>query len=281
LSGRKSGDEGAVMIGLAAAERMAARIASDPGGFSDWRGSGIVRDLSETGMPQKLDRSLIRNLTVFQSMSDEHLDAVLATATVRPIPEAVPVFEQGDPAREFFALLHGRLKVVQTTPDGQQIVVRHVSPGDVFGIARAMRRPDFPATAIAVVDSLALAWPSSHWEAFIERSPMLAMNVLQTVGQRLQDAHARIRELSTEEVERRVAHALLRLVQQAGKKTDEGILIDFPVTRQDIAEMTGTTLHTVSRVMTAWEAKGLVASARRKVVVKDAHRLHVLAEKAD
>ena len=230
---------------------------------------------------KKLDRSLIRDLSIFQQMSEEDLDAVLGMAAIRQLPDGTAAFEQGATATEFFALLHGRLKVVQTTPDGQQVVVRHVNPGDIFGIARAMRRPDYPATAIAVVESLALAWPATQWEAFIARSPVLAMNALQTVGQRLQDAHTRIRELSTEEVERRVAHALLRLVKQAGKKTDEGILIDFPVTRQDIAEMTGTTLHTVSRVMTGWEAKGLVASGRRKVVVRDAHRLYVIAEKPE
>ncbi len=229
----------------------------------------------------RLDRSLIRDLSIFQSMSDEDLDAILALASVRRVPDGTAIFEQGAEATEFFTLLHGRLKVVQTTQDGQQVVVRHVSPGEIFGIARAMRRTDYPATAIAVVDSLALAWPSSQWDAFIARSPVLAMNALQTVGQRLQDAHTRIRELSTEEVERRVAHAILRLVHQAGKKTEEGILIDFPVTRQDIAEMTGTTLHTVSRVMTAWEAKGLVASARKKVVVRDAHKLYVLAERPE
>lgn len=230
---------------------------------------------------RRLDRSLIRDLSIFQSMKDEDLDAVLAMASVRQLPDGTAAFEQGAPATEFFALLHGRLKVVQTTPDGQQVVVRHVNPGDIFGIARAMRRPDFPATASAVVDSLALAWPSSQWEAFIARSPVLALNALQTVGQRLQDAHARIRELSTEEVERRVAHALLRLVKQAGRKTDEGVQIDFPVTRQDIAEMTGTTLHTVSRVMTAWEGRGLVASGRRKVVVCDPHKLYVIAERPE
>lgn len=232
-------------------------------------------------MPQRLDRSLIRDLSIFKSMSGEDLDAVLAMASVRQLPEGAAAFDQGEPADEFFALLHGRLKVVQTTPDGQQVVVRHVSPGDIFGIARAMRRTEYPATATAVVESLALAWPSSQWEPFIARSPTLAMNAIQTVGQRLQDAHTRIRELSTEEVERRVAHALLRLVQQAGRKTEEGILIDFPVTRQDIAEMTGTTLHTVSRVMTAWEAKGLVSSARKRVVICDPHRLHILAERAE
>ena len=101
---------------------------------------------------------------------------------------------------------------------------------------------------------------------------------METVGQRLQDAHVRIRELSTEQVERRVAHALLRLIQQAGRKTDDGIVIDFPVTRQDIAEMTGTTLHTVSRVMAGWEAKGLVEGGRQKLLVRDAAGLATLAE---
>ncbi|MFN4167959.1 MAG: Crp/Fnr family transcriptional regulator [Pannonibacter phragmitetus] len=226
----------------------------------------------------RLDRSLIRNLSIFQYMSDADLDNVLAMASVRQLPDGATAFMQGIEATEFFCLLSGRLKVIQTTPDGQQVVVRHINPGDIFGIARAMRRPDYPATATAIVDSLALAWPSNQWEAFIARSPTLALNALQTVGQRLQDAHTRILELSTEEVERRVAHAVLRLVRQAGKKTEEGILIDFPVTRQDIAEMTGTTLHTVSRVMTVWEAKGLVQSSRKRVVVVDPHRLYLLAE---
>ncbi len=228
----------------------------------------------------RLDRSLIRDLDIFASMSEEDLDAVLAMASTRQLPKDTTVFEQGATANEFFILLHGHLKVVQMTADGQQVVVRHVNPGEIYGIARAMRRPDYPATSIAMVDSLTLVWPAARWDDFIARSPVLAVNALQTVGQRLQDAHTRIRELSTEEVERRVAHALLRLVHQAGVKVEDGILIDFPVTRQDIAEMTGTTLHTVSRVMSAWETKGLVSSGRKKVTVLDPHRLFELAERS-
>jgi CRP-like cAMP-binding protein len=112
----------------------------------------------------------------------------------------------------------------------------------------------------------------------IERVPRLAANAMATIGGRLQDAHTRIRELATEAVERRVAHALLRLVRQAGRKTEDGVVIDFPLTRQDIAEMTGTTLHTVSRLLSAWETKGLVASQRRQVTVRDPHGLVLIAE---
>jgi CRP-like cAMP-binding protein len=225
---------------------------------------------------RRLDRSLVRDLEIFESMTDDDLDTVLDMASVRQLAEGACAFRQGDSAGEFFALLHGRLKVVQTTMDGHQVVVRHVSPGDIFGIARAMRRPDYPASAVAVVESLALAWPSAQWDAFVARSPVLAANALHAVGQRLQDAHTRIRELSTQEVERRVAHALLRLVEQAGRETGDGVLIDFPVTRQDIAEMTGTTLHSVSRLMAAWEAKGLVASGRKRITVLDPGKLSML-----
>jgi CRP-like cAMP-binding protein len=86
--------------------------------------------------------------------------------------------------------------------------------------------------------------------------------------------------MSTEEVERRVAHAVLRLSRQAGRKEEDGIRIDFPISRQDIAEMTGTTLHTVSRILSAWEARGLVEGGRQKLLVRDMNGLSALADGA-
>ncbi|MGQ7793323.1 Crp/Fnr family transcriptional regulator [Faunimonas sp. B44] len=229
----------------------------------------------------KLDRTLIRSFDLFQAMGDADLDAILATAESRLVPKGEAVFEQGQPAGEFFVLLNGRLKVIQVTPDGQQIVVRFVSPGEVYGVAVALGRPDYPGTAVAVAESLTLAWASQHWDLLVARAPRLAVNTLQTVGTRLQEAHTRIREMATEEVERRVAHAVLRLVEQAGRKTDGGVLIDFPVSRQDIAEMTGTTLHTVSRILSAWESKGLVEGGRQRILVRQPHQLFLLAERGE
>jgi CRP-like cAMP-binding protein len=85
--------------------------------------------------------------------------------------------------------------------------------------------------------------------------------------------------MSTQHVERRVAHALLRLAKQAGRKVEHGVEIDFPISRQDIAEMTGTTLHTVSRTLSAWEQRGLIESGRQRIVLRDPHKLFELAEK--
>src|SRR5688572_1381519 len=231
-------------------------------------------------MPGRLDRTLVSDLPLFAEMAPDELDDVLAEARSQHYPKGDVVFTQGQDAHSFFVLLHGHLRVTQTTASGEQIVVRFVSPGDMFGVAMALRRNTYPGTATAITDSLALLWPSSAWARLIAGHPALAANALMTIGSRLQDAHARIREMSTEEVERRVAHALLRLADEAGAKTAEGTLIDFPISRQDIAEMTATTLHTVSRIMSGWEAAGLIESGRQRVVVRDRARLSALAEGA-
>jgi CRP/FNR family transcriptional regulator, nitrogen oxide reductase regulator len=226
----------------------------------------------------RLDRDFIGTLAPFKSMGECELNAVLQAAQHRRITTNQAVFHQGDPAEHFYCLVHGHLKVVQVTSEGQQVVVRIVHPGELFGVARALSRTDYPGTALAVVECTALAWRSTHWDEMTRCYPTMALAAMHTVGWNLQDAHARIRELSTEDVEHRIAHTLARLVTRAGRQTREGIVIDFPISQQDIAEMTGTTLFTVSRVLGAWESIGLVSRGRRRLLVHDQHRLQALAD---
>jgi CRP-like cAMP-binding protein len=227
-----------------------------------------------------IDRSLVAQLPLFSGLGAAELDAVLAQARAARVAKNVAVFRQGEDAHSFFVLLHGHLRASKTTPAGQQVVVRYVAPGEIFGVATAIGLAHYPATATAVDDSIVLAWPSSAWPRLVARHPSLAASTLQTVGSRLQETHARVIEMSTQQVERRVAHALLRLVRQAGRKVEQGVEIDFPISRQDIAEMTGTTLHTVSRTLSAWEQQGLVEGGRQRIVLRDPHRLFKLTEHA-
>jgi CRP-like cAMP-binding protein len=225
-----------------------------------------------------VDRSLVAHLPLFAGLTDDALDALLREARAVRHAKNSHVFEEGEEAHSLFVLLHGHVRAEKTTPDGKQIVVRYVSAGEVFGVAQAIGLKSYPATAVAAVDSVSLAWPSAAWPRLVAQHPSLATNTLQTVGQRLQETHTRVIEMTTEEVERRVAHALLRLAKQAGRKVDGGIEIDFPISRQDVAEMTGTTLHTVSRILSAWEQQGLVESGRQRFILRDPHRLFGLAE---
>jgi CRP-like cAMP-binding protein len=225
-----------------------------------------------------VDRSLVAKLPLFDGLGDSELDSLLQEARALRHGKNTAVFQQGEDAHSFFVLLHGHVRAEKATSEGQQIVVRYVSAGEIFGVAQAIGLTQYPATAVAVVDSVSLAWPSAAWPRLVAQYPKLAANTLQAVGSRLQEAHTRVIEMTTEEVERRVAHALLRLVTQAGRKVEGGIEIAFPISRQDIAEMTGTTLHTVSRVLSAWEQRGIVESGRQHIVLRDPHRLFGIAE---
>lgn len=226
-----------------------------------------------------IDRSTISALPLFGGLGPAELDDVLRDARSLRVEKNAAVFEQGAEAASFFLLLHGHVRAAKTTPDGHQMVVRYVSPGEIFGVAPAIGLTRYPATATAVADSVVLAWPSARWSDLAARYPSIAAGAMQTIGARLQEAHTRIIEMTTEEVERRVAHALLRLAKQAGRKIEKGIEIDFPISRQDLAEMTGTTLHSVSRVLSAWEKSGLVEGGRQRIVLADPHGLFQLANK--
>jgi CRP-like cAMP-binding protein len=229
----------------------------------------------------QLDRSLIAGSPTFAGMPPEALDEVLAEASALRLPKGEAAFRQGEPAERFFLLLHGRLRVTRLNPQGQQMVARFIAPGDMFGVAMAIQVDAYPATATAAVDSLALAWPNAVWSELLARHPSLAVKTMQSLGARLQDSQKRILDLSTQQVEQRIAGAVLQLAQQAGRKTDDGLLIDFPLSRQDLAEMIGATLHTVSRTLSAWEENGLVECGRQRVVVLDMPGLQLLAKRSD
>ncbi|NVN88107.1 MAG: Crp/Fnr family transcriptional regulator [Rhodopseudomonas sp.] len=225
-----------------------------------------------------IDTSLVSQLPLFAGLDAAELDAILQEARSLRIAKNASVFEQGEEAHSFFVLLHGHVRASKTTAAGEQVVVRYVGPGESFGVAMAIGLQRYPATATAVDDSVVLAWPSSAWPRLVAQYPSLATNTLRTVGSRLQETHTRVVEMSTQQVEQRVAHALLRLAKQSGRKVENGVEIDFPISRQDIAQMTGTTLHTVSRLLSGWEQRGLIESGRQRIVLREPHKLVVLAE---
>src|SRR5690625_3652382 len=131
-----------------------------------------------------LSRALIQDLDMFRSLPDAELDTILQHASAHRLLEGDAAFQHGEVAENFFVLLNGRLKVVQVTAEGEQIIVRHVNPGDIFGMAKAMRRDRYPASTIAVQESLALSWPAAAWDTMISNSPQFAAAAIQTVGNR-------------------------------------------------------------------------------------------------
>jgi CRP-like cAMP-binding protein len=114
----------------------------------------------------------------------------------------------------------------------------------------------------------------------MEKHSGIALNALAVLGARYHEMQTRLREIATERVEQRIAHAILRLAKHAGRTTPNGIEISIPLSRQDLAEMSGTTLHTVSRVLSAWESAGHVDTGRRRVMVRKLDALEGVAAMA-
>lgn len=224
-----------------------------------------------------LDTTLIAGLPPFEGLARADLEVLLSKARSQHFAKGDHIFRQGEEAGCFYVLLDGHIRVVKITPEGEQVIARYISSGELFGIAMAIGRTTYPANAIAAVDCVALTWPSSIWQSTIESYPSFSTNTYHTIGNRLQDAQDRIVEMATERVEQRVATAILKLVRQTGRQTEDGLLIDFPISRQDLSEMTGTTLHTVSRLMSAWETSGYIKSGRQKVTVIEGDKLELVA----
>jgi CRP/FNR family transcriptional regulator, nitrogen oxide reductase regulator len=175
-------------------------------------------------------------------------------------------------------VLHlGRVKLTQSTPEGQQVLLRFIGPGEMFGPTAVLQGQPYPVSAQAVRWCQALVWKGKTMASLMEDHPRIALNALRDLTARLQELRERYRELATERVERRVAQAILRLAAQAGWRTEDGVLIDMPLSRQDLAEMTGTTLYTVSRILTGWQRDGLLELGRQRVAIIDSQGLIALA----
>ena len=231
-------------------------------------------------MAAAIDPHILRGADMFDRLDDLALASVLAAGSVRNLAPGRVIFGQGEPGLTCHTLLEGRVKIVQARPDGNQSVIRFIGPGEMYGTVAALMDKPFPADAVAVVESLEVYWSVATMRQLMARYPEIAMRSAASAGTRLFELQDRVGEMASEKVEQRIARTLLRLVQQAGRRTSEGVEIDFPITRQELAEMAGSTLHTVSRTLAAWDERGVIGSARRRIVVRKLSALADLAEPA-
>ncbi len=214
----------------------------------------------------------------FRGLAPADLADVLAAARERRLADDATVFREGDPADRFCVVSAGRLKLTQLGADGNEVILRFVGPGEATAALAIFEGADYPLTARAVGPTTVLEWGRDAVQEMLRRHPALAVNTVRLLSGRLREVQERFRELATERVAQRIARALLRLVRQVGRKVDGGVLIDLPLSRQNLAELTGTTLFTVSRVLSKWEELGILESGRERVVVTKPHGLVAIAE---
>jgi len=229
-------------------------------------------------MQNPVYRNHLKEIDLFNDLTSQELDLVLQSAQKKQAQDGAFFFMQGDPADTLYVLISGRVKLIQIAADGQQVLLRMIGPWSLFAVIAIVKNTHYPISAQAAEDCEVLAWSKFALMDLTRQIPQLAMNSMKFLADRVHEYQDRVRELSTERVERRLARALLRLAVQSGVKTVDGVLIGLPLSRQDLAEMTGTTLFTVSRILSQWESINIVSTGREKVVIKFPHGLVRIAD---
>lgn len=225
----------------------------------------------------KINPADLSQVDVLKEAPLEDLDLIVEKSILRSVEEDSFYFFQGDPAKYAYVLVTGRVKLVQSNPMGQQVNLRTIKQWEMFAALGAIR-PDatYPVAAQALEPSSALAIESKILQDMMQTRPYLNIGLMQLMTGYIQEMQVRYRELATEKVERRLALTILRLASQIGIKSQGQI--ELPLSQQDIAEATGSTIFTVSRTLSEWEKRGLIETGRGRIVMRNPHGLVEIAE---
>jgi CRP/FNR family transcriptional regulator, nitrogen oxide reductase regulator len=219
----------------------------------------------------------IQGSPFFQGLSPSDCDQIAAKACDQNFLRKQIIFREGDPVNFIFLLASGQVKVTRLSRDGSEVILGVAQPGDVLGGLGSSFGGVHLASAQALKDCSLHAWRSHDMDEFENRFAPLRRNNARILAERLRLLEERFRELATEPVSPRLASTLLRLLPPSSRG-NSGEKIDL--TYEELACMIGTTLFTVSRLLSDWKSRGLIHTGRRSIVIKDRKGLSDLAESA-
>jgi CRP-like cAMP-binding protein len=213
----------------------------------------------------------MRTSALFSGLSRDECLEIASCASARSFERNDALFTQGQPARHLMMIQTGSVKLSQLSPNGNEAILWMIGPGDPLGVVIEALSQSYTCTACAMAPARALVWEYSRFQGLFAEIPQMRKNISQILSNRLEELQERFREVSTEKVAPRVAKALMRLVKQVGKPAWGGI--EISLSREELAQMTGTTLFTTSRLLAKWGEEGFVLPRREAVVVLDPQRL--------
>lgn len=223
-----------------------------------------------TTEPQMCSHSLrlriLRTLPFFESLSQAELEQVNQAFHEKGFVPGEFLYQSGDPAAQLFVVAEGRVRMLRLTMGGKQVMLDLMIPGDFFG--GLGQEQVYPDTAQAQTAVCALIIRVEEFRRVLQSYPAVALKVLDVMAGRLQEAHDSIHLLSAEPAEKRVAHLLLKLARKLGQAREEGLLIQTPLGRDELAEMTGITPETASRVISLFQKEGWIATGRQWIALK-------------
>jgi CRP-like cAMP-binding protein len=223
-------------------------------------------------------RDILMALPVFAGLSERDWEKVADLFSERQYQKDDYIFLEGEAPEALYVVKSGKIKVLRHSTDGKDVVLRVVGAGLMLGTVAVFDGSGYPGTAQAIEECSVLVIARNDCLTLVNRFPVFALAVIHDLGSRLRSSAEQIRSLAVERVEQRIARTLLKLAETAGSDVPEGRVIEMPLTRQDVADMTGTTVETAIRVMSKLRRAGLIRTRRGKVVLVDLDALLEIAE---
>jgi CRP/FNR family transcriptional regulator len=203
-------------------------------------------------------------------LNDDELGELTNLAIERSFMSNEFIFWDGDTPQWFYIVAEGKVKVLKHSSLGKEFIVAFFGPGEMFGEVAVFENKPYPASAQAVAETKVVGIKREDFLSFLTNRPQVALRIINVLGGRLRDAQGRLRDLAGERVEQRLASVLLMLSSKLG--------LTLPFTRQEIADMVGTTTETAIRVMSHLKDRGIIRSVRGKVIILNKEKLRILSE---
>jgi CRP-like cAMP-binding protein len=213
---------------------------------------------------------------LFTGLTQRDCMEIAACARARTFARDELLFIQGQPVRNLILIQSGSVKHTQLSSEGNEVLIWMSASGDAINLQADSATCSHTCSARAMEQCRALVWEFGRLQALLTQYPKIRENISKILSGRLRELEERFREVATEKVATRLALTLLRLVNHIGKPTEEGMQISL--SREELAQMTGTTLFTISRVLSRWAEKGFITPGRESVVIGDPKALRSVSD---
>jgi CRP/FNR family transcriptional regulator len=227
-------------------------------------------------MPQPTD-DLLRRIALFRRVKPEDRARIAEVSRLKHYERGERIFSEGDPADTFLTIIEGRVKVYKATPAGKEVILEIFGAGDPLGAVAVYESTALPASALALEPTDCLAIARQDFFRLLEQHPALVRGLLSGLTIRLAELTRRLAEMMGGRVEARFARLFLKFADQIGKAEPGGIYVAMPLTRQELADLTGTTIETAIRIMSRWQKEGVVRTEKDGFVVVDSAALEQTA----
>lgn len=236
---------------------------------------GVVYD--EARMPAP-NPELLARLPLFQRVRPDDRARIAATGRLETFDRGDDVFQEGDDPHAFVTVVEGRVKIYKHLANGKDVILQIFGVGDPLGAVAVYEGRPYPASAQALEPTTCLLLPRQAFFGLLEQSPLLVHGLLSGLTLRLIELTDRLAELTGSGVEARFARLFLKLGDQFGQTRSDGVFVPFRLSRQELADMTGTTIETCIRTMSRWGKDGVISTERDGFLLLNPRKLQELSE---